>query len=131
MNWKVTISPYLLFILFYNYSFAQQKPYHPLRIKNNIILDGKLLEPEWQRAEVENDFMQYDPTAGGAPTEKTEIRILYNDEYLYVGYRIFDHHPDKLARLGLQRDFDLESDDGNSFIIDMYNDTYFKKLIIQ
>ena len=50
------------------------------------------------------------------------MRILYNDEFLFVGFRAFDHHPDKLVRHELQRDFDMESDDANAFIIDMYND---------
>jgi hypothetical protein len=105
-----------------NLSIAQQPPYHPLRIHNNITLDGKLSEPEWQQAEVENDFMQYDPTAGAEPTEKTEARLLYNDEYLFVGLRAFDHHPDKLVRYSLQRDFEITHDDGFALAIDMYND---------
>jgi hypothetical protein len=105
-----------------NLSIAQQLPYHPLRIHNNITLDGKLSEPEWQQAEVENDFMQYDPTAGAEPTEKTEARLLYNDEYLYVGLRAFDHHPDQLVRYSLQRDFEITHDDGFALAIDMYND---------
>src|ERR1700730_2815330 len=106
---------YILYILtivsLHDISFAQN-PYHPLRIKNNITFDGKLSEPEWKQAEVENDFMQYDPASGAEPTEKTEIRILYNDEYLYLGLRAFDHHPDQIVRYALQRDFELDNDDG-------------------
>ena len=109
-------------MLLNNFSFAQKEPYHPLRIKTSIIIDGKLTEPEWNNVLAESDFMQYDPTAGSAPTEKTEVRILYNDEYLYIGFRIFDRHPDKLIRNAFQRDFDTEIDDANAFIIDMYND---------
>ena len=42
---------FVIIILFVNFAIAQQKPYYPLRIKNNIILDGKLAEAEWQQAE--------------------------------------------------------------------------------
>jgi hypothetical protein len=112
----------IIISLFVNFTSAQQKPYHPLRIKNNITLDGKLAEPEWQLAETETDFMQYDPVAGAEPTVKTEIRLLYNDAYLFVGLRAYDNHPEKLVRYSLQRDFELGNDDGFSFAIDMYND---------
>jgi Domain of unknown function (DUF1083). len=115
-------STVFLLLLFANFSIAQQAPYHPLRINNNITLDGKLSEPEWQQAEKETDFMQYDPTAGVEPSEKTEIKILYNDSYLFVGLRAFDHHPDKLVRYSLQRDFEIGNDDGFAFVLDMYND---------
>ena len=80
------------------------------------------MEPEWQQAETETDLMQYDPTAGGEPTEKTEVRMLYNDSYLFVGFRAYDRHPEKLVRYSLQRDFDLGNDDGCAIAIDMYND---------
>jgi hypothetical protein len=121
MNPKFYITYILTIILSPHISFAQN-PYHPFRIKNNITLDGKFLEPEWQQAEVETDFMQYDPTAGAEPTEKSEVRMLYNDSYLFVGLRAYDHHPEKLVRYSLQRDFDLGNDDGPAFAIDMYND---------
>ena len=103
-------------------TFAQQSPYHPLRIHTNVVLDGKLSEPEWKQAEVESDFMQYDPTAGAEPSEKTELKMMYNDQYLYVGLRAFDHDPNKIVRYALQRDFKTGNDDGFAFVIDMYND---------
>ena len=72
--------------------------------------------------EKETDFMQYDPTAGAEPTEKTEVMILYNDTYLFFGLRAYDHHPDKLVSYSLQRDFQIGNDDGWAIGIDMYND---------
>lgn len=113
---------FISIIFFAQMLIAQQQPYHPLRIKNNITLDGKLNEPEWKDAAVENDFMQYDPSAGAAPSEKTEIRILYNDQYLFVGLRAFESHINQLVRYSLQRDFEVGNDDGFAVAIDMYND---------
>jgi uncharacterized protein DUF5916/cellulose/xylan binding protein with CBM9 domain len=121
MNRKAAFS-YLFILMSTGFLFGQQAPYHPLRIKNSITLDGKLSESEWQQAEVESDFMQYDPTAGAEPSEKTELRMMYNDQYLYVGLRAFDHHPDQIVRYALQRDFETGNDDGFAFVIDMYND---------
>jgi hypothetical protein len=78
---------------------AQQQPYKPLRINEKIILDGKLNEPAWKEAAVEDDFMQYDPSAGAAPSEKSEVRILYNDEYYLSDFAPFDHEPSKLIAM--------------------------------
>ncbi|HXL54688.1 MAG TPA: DUF5916 domain-containing protein, partial [Chitinophagaceae bacterium] len=101
--------------------FAQQ-PYKPLRINEKIILDGKLNEPAWKEAAVEDDFMQYDPSAGAAPSEKSEVRIVYNDEYLFVALRAYDHEPSKLIANAMERDFELSNDDGFALVVDSYND---------
>ena len=122
MTEKAVVLLHVFAILSCSFITAQQLPYRPLRINSNITVDGKLTEPEWQQAEVESDFMQYDPVGGAAPTERTELRILYNDEYLYFGLRAFDHHPDQLVLYSLQRDFEVANDDGFAIAIDMYND---------
>ncbi|HYV93520.1 MAG TPA: DUF5916 domain-containing protein [Chitinophagales bacterium] len=120
---KFSILVYLLAtVFFFKNSFAQQQPYHPLRINNTITLDGKLSEPEWQLAPVMDDFMQTDPYPGDTPTEKTEARILYNDEYLYVSFRCYDSEPSKILRLRFERDYNLGDDDGTGFILDTYHD---------
>ena len=96
--------------------------YHPLRITETIKLDGKLDEASWNIAPAESDFMQEDPSAGAIPSEQTEIRILYNDEFLYAGFRAFDKEPGKIVRSALERDFITDQDDNVAFIIDTYND---------
>ncbi|HYK44292.1 MAG TPA: DUF5916 domain-containing protein [Parafilimonas sp.] len=101
---------------------AQQQPYKPLRITEKIILDGQLDEPAWREAPLEDDFMQYDPSAGAAPSEKTEVRIIYDDDYLFVGLRAYDREPSKLIANALERDFELGNDDGFALVIDSYND---------
>ena len=74
----------LLLILFCVVSFftnAQGK-YYPLRIIKDITFDGQLKEPVWLQTPVVSGFIQADPVAGNAPSEKTECRFVYNDEYL-------------------------------------------------
>ncbi len=92
-----------------------------IRTQERIVIDGILSEGAWQNATVVSDFLQRDPDEGAQPTEKTNVRILYDDNALYVGARLFDHAPDSIvARLG-RRDVDQNSDD---FFIgfDPYND---------
>ncbi len=64
----------LFFIVFFPLLVGAQA-YQPLRISETIKLDGKLDEVAWQQALVENDFMQEDPAAGAAPSEKAKARI--------------------------------------------------------
>ena len=43
----------------------------------SIMLDGRLDEPAWTRAEPAGDFVQIDPDNGQPATERTEVRILF------------------------------------------------------
>ncbi|HNP48395.1 MAG TPA: DUF5916 domain-containing protein [Bacteroidia bacterium] len=114
---------FLFFLLLWNVvSYAQEPTYRPVRIGQEISFDGKLDEPEWNQAESIEDFMQEDPFAGAIPTERTQCYMLYTDEYLFVGVRAFDHDPSAILRYGLERDYDINKDDGVAFVIDTYND---------
>lgn len=110
-------------IIFVGNIFAQQLPrYIPVRIQEEIKLDGRLDEEVWQSAEVITDFMQYDPFPGKQPYALTELRILYDDENMYVAFYCFDPEPDKMIAFSLERDFEISRDDGIAFILDTYND---------
>jgi hypothetical protein len=101
---------------------AQQIPYRALRISENLALNGKMDAPVWLQAEPVTDFMQTDPVPGADATEKTEARIVYNNDYLYVGIRCYDREPQKIIQVSLNRDFAIGNEDGTAFIIDTYND---------
>ncbi|MEO8086269.1 MAG: DUF5916 domain-containing protein [Bacteroidota bacterium] len=111
-----------ILLIFFIPALLCGQAYQPLRIAESIKLDGKLDEISWRQAMVENDFMQEGPSAGAVPSEKTEVRIIYNDEFLYVGIRAFDHEPEELIRSALERDYNIDQDDGVAFVIDTYND---------
>ena len=84
-------------------------------------IDGILNEAEWNRAQPITDFLQRDPDEGQPASERTEVRILYDDEALYIGAIMFDRDPSKiLARLA-RRDDEVESD-FISIRIDSYHD---------
>lgn len=116
------LSSIITIIFFSRPAFSQQAPFHPLRITDAIMLDGKLDDPEWQLAPVISDFMQTGPSPGAAPTEKTEVRVMYNDEYLYVGFRCYDDDPSKILQLRYERDFNLGDDDATTLLLDTYHD---------
>ena len=118
-----------LLILFFCNAIAQQR-YKPFRITGELKLDGNLDEPEWKSSLPITDFIQVDPYPGALPTERTEVRILYNDSYLYVGFHCYDKEPDKIVRFFMDRDFELGKDDGISVQLDTYNDKNTSVLFI-
>ena len=93
-----------------------------IRIKQPITIDGKLTEPVWKIAPSITKFTERDPVEGSKPTEKTVVHILYDNNAIYIGARLYDNHPDSIvAQLG-RRDTRFKSD---NFVV--YLDPYHDK----
>ncbi len=75
-----------------------------VRLQGEVRIDGRLDEAAWQQAQPSADFTQSYPHAGAAPTERTEARVMYDDESVYVGVRMLDAHPDSIAAPLARRD---------------------------
>lgn len=86
-----------------------------------VDMDGLLSEGAWARAVPIDDFRQVEPLEGGDPTERTEIRVLYDDDALYIGAMIFDH-PDSILAFQKRRDAGLGTDDRFMWILDTFSD---------
>ena len=56
-----------------------------LKIATSIKVDGLLNEPEWNLATVSPRFIQIEPYQGKMPNQETEVRVLYNQKYVYFG----------------------------------------------
>jgi hypothetical protein len=90
------------------------------RLLGSIKLDGRLDEPVWAAAPVYSQFWQMDPEEGKPASQRTDVRVLYDDEFLYVGVRLFDTGK-IIARLG-RRDMDLGDSDWFGLMLDSYHD---------
>ncbi|MEO5988197.1 MAG: DUF5916 domain-containing protein [Candidatus Eisenbacteria bacterium] len=67
-------------------------------------------EPVWQSADLITAFKQRDPDQGAAPRQRTEARIAYDNEAIYIAAWLYDTTPDSIvARLG-RRDGGVRSD---------------------
>lgn len=55
-----------------------------------IVLDGRLDDASWAAVEPARDFRQQEPRDGEPATQQTEVRILFDEEALYLGARMFD-----------------------------------------
>jgi uncharacterized protein DUF5916 len=74
------------------------------RVTGEIRVDGRLEEPDWQRAAPYDGFVQLFPQEGAPPSERTEVRVLYDDRALYVGIACLDSEPDGIVRDLARRD---------------------------
>ena len=87
-----------------------------------IRVDGILDEAVWQRASVANNFTQREPNEGEPASEKTEVRVLYDDEFIYFGAICFDSSPELVGGSELGRDDSFANDDKFSILIDTFHD---------
>ncbi len=111
--------------LFFQTGFAGNAPrrvVQAVRISTPIQLDGFLNDPQWSKAKPATHFVQREPQNGKPATERTEVRILYDTNNLYLGVRCYDSHPDKIIANTLIRDSDMEGDDRFTVVFDTYLD---------
>jgi hypothetical protein len=83
---------------------------HTIRVTEKVTVDGNLNDGAWAKVPVEWDFTQRDPIEGKEPSERTELRIIYDDTSIYFGVRLFDHEPQKIVRQFSRRDDYADAD---------------------
>lgn len=95
----------IVFILIHTGLFSQAYLTHTeniLKTNEQLILDGVLDEPLWERAK-NFPFMEWQPD-WGKPDSLTILYVTFDDQYLYVGLDAKDPHPDKIISRNLVRD---------------------------
>lgn len=103
--------PFSLILLFFAIistfdSYGQRKNLQAKSISENISIDGKLNEAIWNTAPVATDFLMLEPDNGRpiSPNKKTDVRILYNNDAIYVAAILYDDEPQKILKELTQRD---------------------------
>jgi len=91
-------------------------------ITSKIKIDGKFNETVWKQVQFQGDFLQREPKEGQPATELTEVAILHNDEYLYIGIKCYDSNPEKILARERRRDAFMENDDYFEIVLDTYRD---------
>ena len=96
-------------------------PVRAARLTGPVTVDGVLDEPIWQTAEPASRFLQRDPVEGVAPSQRSEVRIAYDDDAIYVGARLWDTAPDSILKRLSRRDVSIPAD-RFSIYLDPYHD---------
>jgi hypothetical protein len=87
-----------------------------------IEIDGVLDEASWSSAPKIGELVQRQPDTGRAPTERTEVTLLRDEDHLYVGVYAYDAEPDRVVGTQMMRDASLRSDDSIEILLDTFRD---------
>ncbi|HYE86760.1 MAG TPA: DUF5916 domain-containing protein [Vicinamibacterales bacterium] len=86
---------------------ANRKQATATRVSNGAVrVDGRLDDEVWQKAVPITDFVQKEPTEGAPPTDAMDVRLVYDDDGLYVGARMFSKDGRIQAPLGRRDSID-------------------------
>ena len=97
-----------------------KKLYKATRINEAPVINGILDEKLWEAGEWVDDFIQYEPYNGKAASQRTEFKILFDNDNLYAGIRAYDTSPDSIVRRLMRRD--QADGDMLALIIDSFHD---------
>ncbi len=85
-------------------------------------MDGRLDEGIWNSVEPSSMFTQQYPNDGAPASERTELRILFDRQNVYVGIVCFDSDPSQIMVTQSRRDGDLNDGDSIQIVFDTFND---------
>jgi len=92
-------------------------------IEAPIVIDGILDELAWALVEPATDFVQTNPVQGEPATERTEVRLLYDDDNLYVGVYCFDSEGEQgIVVTDVTRDYQSSENDHFALVLDTFDD---------
>jgi len=92
------------------------------RTTGTIHVDGRLDEPAWGQAQTIGPLIQREPLEGREATEPTDIRILFDEQALYIGIVCHESHEGGLVSTQLTRDANLDVDDRVTIVLDPFFD---------
>ncbi len=104
-------------------SLRIRKSLEVYRINTHIAIDGVLDEPEWANAPSASNFVQHEPYNAAKPSQETVVKVLFDDNALYIGARMFDTEPQNIFKeLGQRDNSDNLKSDVFAVFISPYND---------
>jgi Domain of unknown function (DUF5916)/Carbohydrate family 9 binding domain-like len=118
----VAICPFILVFATAN----AQEPARPSlavgTLKEEIRMDGRLEEADWQNAPFTDALRTTVPVENGEPSARTEVRVLASEKNLVIGIRCADEDPAGIVRFAKLRDADLENEDHVRIVLDPFLD---------
>ena len=105
-------------------SFSQtKKSVSTKKTTETISIDAELNETSWKDAEIATDFVSLEPKNGTPIPEefKTEVKILYSNDAIYIGAKLYDPNPEKILKELVERD-EIGTSDYFGIFINGYND---------
>jgi len=95
----------------------------PLRLPPTVsapLIDGRLDDESWALVQPIDAFVQVDPAEGAPPSQRTEVRLAFDDRALYIGVSCFDSQSELIRGTRMARDVRLDPDDRIEILIDPF-----------
>jgi hypothetical protein len=124
-NYLIKVICFSLFIVKGNFLIGQieRKELVATRVENPPKIDGSLDDEAWQNANPASDFYQYRPYNDRGASFPTYVYLVYDDNAIYIGARLFDPNPDSiLTELGIRDAGEEMNADKFSLDINPFND---------
>ena len=86
------------------------------------VIDGDLSDAVWAGAAVVSDMHQVSPIEYAEPFERTEAFILYDNDALYIGIKLYDTEPELITAKNMRQNDQIGQDDRIYVTIDPFND---------
>jgi hypothetical protein len=106
----------------YSQSSSDSSVITAVRIEHAPKVDGVLNDEAWGVAHPAVNFTQRELHEGSPATERTEVRIVYDDNALYIGVWCYDSEPQGIIANEMKRDFLIDVEDNFEVILDTYHD---------
>jgi hypothetical protein len=97
----------LFFLIFFSFEiYSQKKTLQAKSTSENITIDGKMNERIWESAAIASDFIMFEPDNGKpiSTDKKTEVKVLYDNDAIYISAILYDNEPNKIQREVTNRD---------------------------
>ena len=102
---------------------AQQTPSaEALPLSSRPVIDGRLDDEAWARLAPLSGFTQREPSEGQPVSQRTDVRVGYDGEALYIGAWLFDEDPSGIVVGQTLRDASLNDSDAFVVVLDTYLD---------
>lgn len=98
----------------------QKKTFNAVPVEKAPRIDGKLNDEAWINAPVATDFVQVEPRENVPSSQRTEVKVVYDNNAIYIGAMMYDTAPDSILRELTRRD-----EKGNCDFFSVAFDTYF------
>ncbi len=79
-----------------------RKLLNAVRVSAPPVIDGTMQDPAWDKANVASRFYQYEPHNDRPASRETEVRVLYDDNAIYIAAKMHDHPDSILTEMGLR-----------------------------
>jgi hypothetical protein len=96
----------------------ERKAYEAVRTKSDIQIDAQM-EEVWLEANVASDFVAGFPKVDVLPAQQSKVRLIYDDEAIYIFAELLDERPDSIIS-----DLSLRDETGNADLFSFMVDTY-------